>query len=131
MSITYPENQSTRAAKTTAAPVAGGGSALFPGGAANLYDRARSKRGGQPGKGLPVAWIAAPVAVILIGGAIALSLPHHAAAPAKVLRTATSTTSSAAPAPLAQAAAKPAPAKIETARPRPSPSPPRRPRIRR
>jgi hypothetical protein len=106
MSITYPEAQSSRASKSTTAPAVGGGSALFPGGAANLYDRARGTRSARGRKGMPIAWIAAPVAVVVVGGAIALSLPHPAAAP--VLHAITTTTSTASR-PLAQAAA-PAPA---------------------
>jgi len=103
MSITYPETQSSRASKPPGAPAIGGGSALFPGGAANLYDRARGTRRARGGKGSPIAWVAAPAAVVLIGGAIALSLPHHAAPPAS--HTSTTTTTSTASQPLAQAAA--------------------------
>jgi hypothetical protein len=104
MSITYPETQSSRASKSPTGPTVGGGSALFPGGAANLYDGARGSRA-RGGKGTPIAWVAAPVALVLIGGAIALSLPHHAAAPGShaTITTTTSTT----PQPLAQAAASP------------------------
>jgi len=113
MSITYPEAQPTRASK--AAPAAAGGSALFPGGAANLYDRARSPRSGK-GAGFSPAWIAAPVAVVLIGGAIALGVPHHGAQTATAARTTTTTTTAAAP--LAQASTpSAAPVKAEAAPP--------------
>ena len=120
MSITYPEAQPGRTAKAATAPAARDGSALFPGGAANLYDRARASRA-RGGKGLSAAWIAGPMAVVLVGGAIALSVPHHAAAPTASSHTTVSTTTSTAPAPLV-AAGKPAPAKAEVAAPAPAAS---------
>ena len=91
MSITYPQAPSSPTAKRAgAASVMNSGSALFPTGSTSVYERAAKARNG---KSMPLAWIAAPVAVVLIGGAVYLSAAHQKATPpAHAASTAVTTT---------------------------------------
>ena len=76
MSITYPEAPTNVASKRNGeASIMNSGSALFPNGATGVYERAAKARSG---KSMPLAWVAAPVVVVLIGGAVFLSATHQA-----------------------------------------------------
>ncbi len=99
MSITYPEAPtSVNSKKVGGTAVMNSGSALFPTGATGVYERAAKAR---KSRGTPLAWVAAPVAVVLIGGAIYLSATHQPATrqPTPVASR-TVTTQSGAPAPI-------------------------------
>jgi hypothetical protein len=122
MSITYPEVQtsSPRAAVSAVSPnVMNSGSALFPIGSAKVYERAVRARASRS---LPLAWIAAPAAVVLIGGAVYLSTAQHpmaarsvAPVPSAQTVSGTTTTRTTAPGALSPAPAAPA-APVETTR---------------
>lgn len=102
MSITYPEVKPSSAStpgasKPAAANIMNSGSALFPGGSTEVYERASKARSGG---NMSLAWIAAPVAVVLIGGAVYLATAHRPtasqtvapAAPTQTVSSSTTTT---------------------------------------
>jgi hypothetical protein len=90
MSITYPEAPSSTTSKRAGGTaIMNSGSALFPTGATGVYERAAKARAG---KKTPLVWVAAPLAVVLIGGAAYLAVTHQkAAAPAPTAHMTTTT----------------------------------------
>jgi len=100
MSITYPEAQATGASRKPANPaVMNSGSALFPKGSTSVYERA-SKVRKSSSKSAPIVWIAAPIAVLVIGGGVYLASTQHPATVQKVAAVSTTTASTTTPAPV-------------------------------
>jgi hypothetical protein len=102
MSIVYSETKFSNTSKADVRNAASSdASVLFPGEAANLYRRNTPAAGGRSAK---LAWIAAPIAVVVIGGGLLVALPH-----AKTVQSATATVSRTTVAPAATAKTAPTP----------------------